>query len=79
MASVDVLIVDKAGTLTEGRRRMTDTISLGTFAEGMILSLAAVLTLGSEHPRAEASVDDAKVRGVAQAKATDFVAVTVKG
>ena len=79
MASVDVLIVDKTGTLTEGRPRLTDTVSLGTVPEDMILSLASALELGSEHPLAEAIVDGAKARGVAQVKVTDFAAVTGKG
>ena len=79
MASVDVLIVDKTGTLTEGRPRLTDTISLGPLPETEILSLAAVLELGSEHPLAEAIVDGARAQGVAQRKVTDFAAVTGKG
>jgi Cu+-exporting ATPase len=79
MASVDVLIVDKTGTLTEGRPRLTDTISLGDLPEDMILSLAAALELGSEHPLAEAIVEGAKTRGVAQFSVADFAAVTGKG
>ena len=79
MASVDVLIVDKTGTLTEGRPRLTDTISLGPLPETEILSLAAALELGSEHPLAEAIVDGARAQGVAQRKVTDFAAVTGKG
>ena len=79
MASIDVLIVDKTGTLTEGRPRLTDTISLGPLAEDVILSLASALELGSEHPLAEAIVDGAKARNVVQMKVTDFSAVTGKG
>ena len=57
MASVDTLIVDKTGTLTEGRPRLTDAISRGALAEEAILGLAAALELGSEHPLAEAIVE----------------------
>ena len=79
MASVDTLIVDKTGTLTEGRPHLTDTISLGDLSEDAILSLAAGLEIGSEHPLAEAIVEGAKARGAAPARVTDFAAVTGKG
>ncbi len=79
MASVDTLIVDKTGTLTEGRPRLTDTISLGALTGDVILGLAAALELGSEHPLAEAIVDGAKAKGITLAKVTDFAAVTGKG
>ena len=79
MASVDTLIVDKTGTLTEGRPRLTDTISLGALSGDAILGLAAALELGSEHPLAEAIVEGAKARGVSLAKVADFAAITGMG
>ena len=79
MASVDTLIVDKTGTLTEGRPRLTDTISLGALTGDVILGLAAALELGSEHPLAEAIVDGAKAKGITLTKVTDFAAVTGMG
>ena len=79
MARVDTLIVDKTGTLTEGRPRLTDTLSLGALTEAAILGLAAALELASEHPLAEAIVDGAKAQGIPVLKVTDFAAVTGMG
>jgi Cu+-exporting ATPase len=79
MASVDTLIVDKTGTLTMGKPKLTDTLVLSDLAEADILSLAAALERGSEHPLAEAIVEGAKAAGVAKQDATDFEAVTGKG
>ena len=79
MASVDTLIVDKTGTLTEGKPRLTDTVSLGVLNEDSILALAAALERGSEHPLAEAIVDGATARRAAVLKVTDFAAVTGMG
>jgi Cu+-exporting ATPase len=79
MASVDTLIVDKTGTLTMGQPKLTDTLVLGDLAEDDILSLAAALERGSEHPLAEAIVEGAEAAGVTKQEATDFEAVTGKG
>jgi Cu+-exporting ATPase len=79
MAAVDTLIVDKTGTLTMGKPRLTDTIALGDLPEADLLSLAAALERGSEHPLAEAIVDGAQAQGAARQEATDFEAVTGKG
>lgn len=79
MARVDTLIVDKTGTLTEGKPKMTDVVALGSMADDEVLSLAATLERGSEHPLAEAIVDGARDRGVTLGKATEFEAVTGKG
>ncbi|MGX8010460.1 heavy metal translocating P-type ATPase [Mesorhizobium sp. ORM8.1] len=78
-ASVDTLIVDKTGTLTEGRPRLTDVVASGDIDENELLSLAAALEKGSEHPLAEAIVEGAAARGVKVADAHDFMAVTGKG
>ena len=78
-AGVDTLIVDKTGTLTEGRPALTDVIAVDGFAEADVLALAATLEKDSEHPLAEAIVDGAKSRGLAVGEAHDFEAVTGKG
>ncbi|RWO44530.1 MAG: heavy metal translocating P-type ATPase [Mesorhizobium sp.] len=78
-ASVDTLIVDKTGTLTEGRPKLTDVVTANGFSEDELLALAAGLEKGSEHPLAEAIVDGAATRGVTVAEASAFEAVTGKG
>ena len=78
MARVDTVIVDKTGTLTEGKPRLTDVVALqGDEAE--VLTLAAALERGSEHPLAEAIVAGAKDRGLSLGTVEDFEAVTGKG
>jgi Cu+-exporting ATPase len=79
MAGVDTLIVDKTGTLTMGKPQLTDTVALGDMAEADLLSLAAALERGSEHPLAEAIVEGAEAQGAARKEAADFEAVTGKG
>ncbi|UVK55217.1 heavy metal translocating P-type ATPase [Mesorhizobium sp. AR02] len=78
-ASVDTLIVDKTGTLTEGRPKLTDVVAANGFSEDELLGLAASLEKGSEHPLAEAIVEGAVARSVTVADAIDFEAVTGKG
>ncbi|MER8713805.1 heavy metal translocating P-type ATPase [Mesorhizobium sp. M0563] len=78
-ASVDTLIVDKTGTLTEGRPRLTDVVAVEGMAQDELLALAAGLEKGSEHPLAEAIVDGARGRGVKVPDASGFEAVTGKG
>ena len=78
MARVDTLIVDKTGTLTEGKPRLTDVVALGG-DEAEVLGLAAALERGSEHPLAEAIVSGARDRGLTPDSARDFEAVTGKG
>ncbi len=79
MAGVDTLIVDKTGTLTMGKPKLTDTVVLGNLAEADLLSLAAALERGSEHPLAEAIVEGAEAIGAARKDVADFEAVTGKG
>ena len=73
LSGVDVLIVDKTGTLTEGRPVLTDA------ADDETLALAAALERGSEHPLAEAIVNGARERGLTVADSVDFEAITGKG
>ena len=79
MAGVDTLIVDKTGTLTMGKPKLTDTVVLGTVDEATILTLAAALEKGSEHPLAEAIVEGAAAKGIAAGGTEGFEAVTGKG
>ncbi|MCQ0972219.1 heavy metal translocating P-type ATPase [Paracoccus sp. TK19116] len=79
MAAVDTLIVDKTGTLTMGKPKLTDTVALAGITETDLLSLAAALERGSEHPLAEAIVEGAEAQGAPRLEATDFDAVTGKG
>jgi len=78
-ASVDTLIVDKTGTLTEGKPRLTDVVAADGIDENELLGLAAALEKGSEHPLAEAIVEGAATRDLRLADAVDFEAVTGKG
>jgi P-type Cu+ transporter len=79
MAGVDTLIVDKTGTLTVGKPTLTDVVVLAGLDEATILTLAAALEKGSEHPLAEAIVAGAKARGIEARDAVGFAAVTGKG
>ncbi len=79
MSKVDTLIVDKTGTLTEGRPRLTDVVTLSDRNEDDVLAVAAALEMGSEHPLAEAIVAGARDRGLKPARASDFEAITGKG
>ncbi|MEO6298219.1 MAG: copper-translocating P-type ATPase, partial [Paracoccaceae bacterium] len=79
MASVDTLIVDKTGTLTMGKPVLTDTVVLGVETEATILTIAAALEKGSEHPLAEAIVAGALAKGIAAGETQGFEAVTGKG
>jgi Cu+-exporting ATPase len=78
-AGIDTLIVDKTGTLTEGKPKLTDVMAAQGVAETELLGLAASLEQGSEHPLAEAIVEGAKERGAQIGKADGFEAVTGKG
>ncbi|QKV17570.1 heavy metal translocating P-type ATPase [Oricola thermophila] len=79
MAKVDTLVVDKTGTLTEGRPELADVIALGRRSGDTVLGLAAALEKGSEHPLAGAIVAGAEARGVKTGSASGFESVTGKG
>lgn len=76
---VDTLVVDKTGTLTEGKPRVVAVAPTEGFDEATVLSLGASLERSSEHPLAAAIVASAKQRGLALQDATDFGSVTGKG
>ncbi|OUS06335.1 copper-translocating P-type ATPase [Rhodobacterales bacterium 52_120_T64] len=79
MAAVDVLIIDKTGTLTEGKPVLTDTIVLGEEGADTVLALAAALERGSEHPLAEAIVSGADKKSLKLGTVAAFEAITGKG
>jgi Cu+-exporting ATPase len=72
LRQVDALIVDKTGTLTEGKPAFERAVAAPGFADDEVLRLAAGLDQGSEHPLAEAIVRAARERGLALAKAEGF-------
>ena len=79
MEKVDTLVVDKTGTLTEGKPRLTAVVPADGFAEDELLRLAASLERGSEHPLAAAIVAGAQARGLTLEDAKDFQSVTGQG
>ena len=79
LTDVDTLVVDKTGTLTEGRPKVTAVLPHEGMAEDELLRLAASLEVGSEHPLAEAIVAAAQERGLELTRAGDFEALTGKG
>jgi P-type Cu+ transporter len=79
MEKVDTLVVDKTGTLTEGKPRLVSVIPASGKNEEEILRLAGSLERGSEHPLAAAIVDGTRERGIKFTEATDFRSVTGKG
>jgi len=79
MEKVDTLVVDKTGTLTEGKPRLVTIQPADGFDEQQMLQLAASLERGSEHPLAEAIVQGAVERDVKLLEASDFESLTGKG
>ncbi len=79
MEKVDTLVVDKTGTLTEGKPVLASVTVIDGTPEDDALRLAASLERASEHPLAEAIVRGAEARGVTLEKADDFRSVTGKG
>jgi Cu+-exporting ATPase len=75
----DTLVLDKTGTLTEGKPRLTVLEPAGGFSDAELLRLLAGLEKGSEHPLAAAFVKAATERGVGLANASEFHSVTGKG
>ncbi|THV19819.1 copper-transporting P-type ATPase [Peteryoungia ipomoeae] len=76
---VDTLVVDKTGTLTEGRPEVTAIAAVAGISESELLRLAATVERSSEHPLALAIVNAANNRGIALGDATDFDSPVGKG
>ena len=79
MEKVDTLVVDKTGTLTEGKPKLVTVRPAAGMTDNDLLRLAASLEQGSEHPLASAIVKDAKERGLTLAGVDRFQSVTGKG
>src|SRR5439155_1972782 len=79
MEKVDTLVVDKTGTLTEGKPRLDSVVAVPGFSEAEVLRLAGSLERGSEHPLAAAIVSAAGERKLQLSEARDFRSVTGKG
>jgi Cu+-exporting ATPase len=76
---VDTLVIDKTGTLTEGKPRLVSIRPAAGVSDAELLRLAAGLERGSEHPLAAAIVAEAERRRITPAKAADFHSLTGKG
>ena len=79
MEKIDTLIVDKTGTLTEGKPRLTSVVPGDGVSESDLLRLAASIERGSEHPLAAAIVAGAQQRNLKLSEAQDFQSITGKG
>ncbi len=79
MNKVDTLIIDKTGTITEGKPSLTRFKSFGKMSDDELLRLAASIDVNSEHPIAEAIVKGAKEKNIELIKLGDFESVTGKG
>ncbi len=79
MEKVDTLVVDKTGTLTEGKPSVTAIVTAGDWSEDDLLRLAAGVERASEHPLALAVVSSAKARGIAIPAVAEFDSPTGKG
>ena len=79
MEKVNTLVVDKTGTLTEGRPRVTTIVPAAGIEEAELLALAASLERASEHPLAAAIVAAAREKGLTVQEPTGFASVTGKG
>ncbi|HXC27473.1 MAG TPA: heavy metal translocating P-type ATPase [Stellaceae bacterium] len=76
---IDTLVIDKTGTLTEGKPRLVAVVAMGSVADDHLLQLAAAAERGSEHPLAAAIVAGADERGLARLPVSAFRAEPGKG
>jgi Cu+-exporting ATPase len=79
LEKVNTLVVDKTGTLTEGKPRLLSVLALPPITEDDLVRLAASLERGSEHPLAAAIVAGAQSRGLTLTEAQEFTSLTGKG
>jgi P-type Cu+ transporter len=76
---VDTIVIDKTGTLTEGKPKLVSIVTAPGTDESTLLRLAASVERGSEHPLAQAIIDAAKARGLAPGEASGFASSSGKG
>jgi Cu+-exporting ATPase len=79
LEAVDTLVIDKTGTLTEGKPTLATVVAMGGRSEADILSIAAGLEQGSEHPLAAAILQGAAAQNLALPSVTEFAARPGKG
>lgn len=79
MEKVNTLVVDKTGTLTQGKPKVTSFITVNGFDEKELIRYAASLERASEHPLADAVIEHAKTMEVALTEVADFNSITGKG
>ena len=79
VCKVDTLVVDKTGTLTEGKPKLRTVLAVPGFDDRLLVRLAATVENASEHPLAAAVVAGAAERGLALGEARDFASITGKG
>jgi Cu+-exporting ATPase len=77
--SIDTIVLDKTGTLTEGKPKVVSVVTAGGFAENELLRLSASVERGSEHPLAIAVLKAAKDRGLSLGEVGDFASPSGKG
>lgn len=77
--TVSAIVLDKTGTITEGKPRVTDVLPVDDVTEDELLNLAASLESASEHPLAEAIVSEAKERAIPLCHVTHFTALSGRG
>src|SRR6185295_892464 len=79
LESIDTLVIDKTGTLTEGKPRVVAVVPAAGVDDNELLRLAASVERGSEHSLARAILDAAQARGLALSDAGDFASPSGKG
>ena len=79
LAGIQAIVLDKTGTLTEGKPSLTDVVPADGWTEAKLLALAAAAERGSEHPLSRAIVEGAEARGVAVPEAKAFQAIPGHG
>jgi Cu+-exporting ATPase len=76
---IDTIVIDKTGTLTEGKQKLLSLVTTGGIGEDSLLRLAASVERGSEHPLAQAILNEARARGLAPGEVGDFASASGKG
>lgn len=79
LKDIKIVVLDKTGTITEGKPKVVDVIPLGTFDDREVLQIAASLEKPSEHPLARAIVKHAQILDITLTEADHFQAVPGKG